>query len=81
MLSIKTPDPILKQVVGIPFYQNFPKNHPPSEPDKILYFSKELIDNADFAVSCRTDELVPRYEQGAVIFLRRWSKANPIVYG
>lgn len=72
---------ILNEIFRLPFYQNFPFNRPPGEPDKHLYLSKELTHNADFAVTCRTDELLPLYKRDTILFLRQWVLNNPIIYG
>lgn len=74
-------DPKMKDVVGIPFYRNFPQNRPPSEPDKALYFSKEIVYDADFAARCNTDELLPLYKPDEVVFMRRCALDKPVVYG
>ncbi|MCD7970801.1 MAG: hypothetical protein LUF87_10675 [Alistipes sp.] len=74
-------NPILKQIAEIPFFPDFPTIRPPADPDKFLYYSKQLIANADFAVRCNTDELTPLYKREAVIFLRRCALDKPVVYG
>lgn len=53
------PDPafIRNKVARIPYYDNFPFNKPPDKPDKILYYSRELICDGEFAVVYRDDAL------------------------
>ncbi|MCD7968818.1 MAG: hypothetical protein LUF87_09090 [Alistipes sp.] len=80
MLEMKI-HPILKQVKAVPFYADFPVRGPPAEPDRMLYFSKELVHDADFAARCHTDELLPVCKKDHLLFLKRWSLRDPVIFG
>ncbi|MCD7969912.1 MAG: hypothetical protein LUF87_06120 [Alistipes sp.] len=72
---------VLSQVKAIAYYARFPVVRPPQEPDKNLWFSTELVPDADFAVQCLTDELSPLYRPGSVLLLRRCAPEDPVIYG
>lgn len=77
------PDPnsILNKVIGIPYYDNFPYKRPPKEPDKILYFSREFVCDAEFATIYRDDALYPDFKTGNLIFLKKWNLDHEPIYG
>ncbi len=72
---------VLEQVKAIPYFPLFPAVRSPHEPEMSLYFSTELVLEADFAVPCRTDELSPLYRPGSVLLLRRCAPEDPVIYG
>lgn len=75
------PDGIMRKIMAIPLHATVPLDPPEVSPDKILYCSKEIAGNAELATVYRGNALLPAYKSGAILFMKKWSLEDELIYG